>query len=675
MFITLNIYYFKNDIGRIYFADLLGAGVGCLLAILFLDLFGGISGLLIVPAIGAFSALLIAYKMKSKARILVAAAIMILSLFAATKGERSDFFAIKYAKGRALPAYREGFETWSPIGRVRANKQGLSIDEGVRTTISKIRNEEELEPLWSSVLTSVYHIRQGGNVVIIGSGGGIDIWRAHLAKSKKITAVEINPGIVELMTGSLLDFSGGVYALPEVEVHCDDGRHFVSHSEQLFDVIQVSFVDTYTAAGTESSILSENSLYTVEAFDEYWQHLKSDGILTFARWAGRSRGMCETERVTVLAANMLLRHGIKEPWKHIVVLRNPRREDIMPGPGYLSRPLVYEMAVVLVKKSPFEISELSKLKVVAETYKQRPLFIPNEDAGLPRFKELAHVTSFDELNRITEARYRDEYFDLSPPTDDKPYFFSMLRPLDFTKMVKKFPGWRKSSLHTKKYMGIKILKIVITVLVLLAIVFVLGPLFIRVKRISNTIPSLFILAYFSLLGLGFIFIEISAINQFALLLGHPTYALAIGLFSILVFAGLGSLAFSKITIIRSYIIPLLITVLSLISWIVYPMVIESFMHFGIFGSSVVAIICLAPLCFTMGMALPLGVDLLSDKLSDTIPWAFALNGVFSVTGSAFSMALSLQSGFGLTFLIGAICYGVATIVIIFFSKAAGLQKA
>ena len=515
-------------------------------------------------------------------------------------------------------------------------------------------------------MTTAYQIKQGGEVAIIGAGGGVDIWRAHLAQSKKITAVEINSGIIELMRGALRKFSSDVYFLKEVEIEYQEGRHYIGHSNKQFDIIQVSFVDTFTPTGTESSTMSESGLYTVQAFREYWQHLKPDGILTFTRWGGKKRGMGEIERASVLAVDMLLKHGVKEPWKHTVILRNPIRKDALMSRGYLSLPRAHEMAVMVVKKSPFTAAELATIKESVALYKQRPLYIPEEKVGPPQFAKFVHATTLAELKEIAEARYQKLYFDLDPPTDDRPYFFSMLRPFDFFSMAEKFPKWNETSPRKDKYIGIKLLLIVVLILFVLSLLFIVGPLFLRPRKAGQTALSLPLLLYFSLLGLGFILIEISVINQFTYLLGHPIYSLAVSLFSMLVFTGIGSLIFSKLKLKHSFFIPLLITVVAFLAWLGYPVLIEAFMQQEIFLSVVVVVLCLAPLSVMMGMGLPLGVSLLSDSLSETIPWAFALNGVFSVTGSTLAIVFSMQEGFKFTFFTGVVCYAVATVSVIAF---------
>ncbi len=669
IFVTLNIFHFKNDIGRVYFADLVGAGVGCLLSILFLDLFGAIIGLLVVPILSALSALIIAARNRKKTGMVVAGVVVALSVLTATIGEQSGLFEITHAKGHKLKKTKTEYIIWSPMGRIRASKHQIRIDEGVGTTVSRIRSEADLEPLKTSVMTTAYLLKQGGKVAIIGAGGGIDIWRAHMAKSSSITAVEINPGIVELMTGPLREFSKDVYFLPELDFHYEEGRHYISHSNKLFDIIQVSFVDTFTATGTESSTMSEDSLYTVEAFHEYWEHLEPDGMLTFTRWGGESRGMCETERASVLSVDMLLRHGIKEPWKHIIILRNPKEEDVVRGPGYLRLPFVGDMSALVVKKTPFTMAEVETIKQSVRLNKHRPLYIPYDNSGQPEFAKLTRVSSLKELDEAAANRYEETHYELSPPTDDNPYFFSMLKPFDFDEMEREIPDWNTDPTRTERYIGIKLLRIVILILFTLSVLFIIGPLLIRFKKVNNAISSLPMLVYFSLLGVGFIFIEISVINQFTYLFGHPIYSLAVSLFSILIFTGIGSLIFSKLTINRPFIIPLSIAVIALLAWVAYPAIIKSFMHLGIFGSAVIAILSLMPLGLVMGMALPLGVTLLSSKKqSDTIPWAFALNGVFSVTGSTMATAINMQHGFSFTFLLGAICYVIAVLMVLVFSR-------
>jgi len=668
LFVTLNIFFFKEDIGRVYFADLLGAGVGCLVSLLVLDWIGGVMGLLALAALGALPALIIALNTRSRFSIGISAAVIVLTVICIPQGTPDAFIGIKYAKGRDLNNSPDDIIEWSSLGRVRLHNGKFRIDESVNTVILDVDDEKDIEPLRSSVMTSAYHLKKNGSVLIIGSGAGIDIWRAHWAGSRKITAVEINPGIVRIMKGPMLDRTGRVYALDELEVHCDEGRSFISHTDDVYDVIQVSFVDTFTAGGTEASALAENGLYTVEAFQDYWQHLKQDGILTFTRWGGRVNGMSEIERSCSLAVDMMLRQGIREPWKHIIALRNPAREHVIPGSGYDNMPLVGDISALMVKKIPFSSEEIARVEQVVDEFRQRPLFIPASGRSIRDFARIVTTSSLKDLRQITDAEYQKEFLDISPPTDDRPYFFSFLKPLDFLPMQKKFPDWMKDAVRMKLYMGVNVLRFVISVLFLLALVSIAGPLLARLNTIKGIMPGMPMLLYFCLLGLGFIFIEISAINQFAIFLGHPIYSLAAGLFSILVFAGLGSLVYSKIRMKHHFILLALIVCLGLAAWKLYPLLIEGFMHLDTAGRVFVTVISLAPLCFIMGMALPMGVDMLGKRNEEVIPWAFALNGVFSVTGSALAMAMSLQSGFSSTFLVGPLCYAGAAACVLVFSR-------
>ena len=327
-----------------------------------------------------------------------------------------------------------------------------------------------------------------------------------------------------------------------------------------------------------------------------------------------------------------------------------------------------EMAVLLMKKIPFTKKELNEMKKCVTRYNHRIIFSPDEGTGLPEFKELVRTSILDELREKLKNSYDNNFFDLIPPTDNQPFFFSMLKPFDFKKMEKKFPDWQENFARSRKYSSVNLIRKLVIVLFSMAFILILVPLFIRFDRRKKYLSGSPILIYFSFLGLGFMFIEVSTINRFSLLLGHPTYSLTIVLLSILVFAGLGSLAFSKLALKKPEFILYTISIMSFISWIVHSIIVKSFLYSSFNVRAVITILSIAPLCLPMGMALPLGVQLLSRKLEHLIHWAFALNGIFSVTGSALAMFLNLQGGYKLTFLLGVICYLSALIFLFIFKK-------
>jgi hypothetical protein len=656
IYVTLNITFFKKEIGRYYFADLLGAGFGCLLAILLINRLGVFEGLLFSPCLALVAALVISAKNRSVGGLAVAALLMALSVTLSLANKDLKVFSLTHAKGRALernPVY----EDWTPLGRITAPTGDMFlIDEFIKTVIPKIEKPGDVETVKYSVMSTAYHLKKKGKVLIIGPGGGIDLVRAYWARSDEVTGVEINPGIVKAMQGPLKSDKYDIYTLPGVTVHCQEGRNFVNQSKEAFDIIQISFIDTYAAAATGSAALVENTLYTAEAFDAYWKHLEPDGFLTMARWGGNIFGTCEMERVAAMAVEMLLRHGIKDPSRHIVSLRNPSEGDLKKGVGYNQFRKAQNMASLLVKKSPFTKAEIAKIQKIAKLYKFRKFHIPGDKDGHAALKQIITAASFNQLRFVLGNLYKKAYFDLTPPTDEKPFFFSMINPFDFDEMERQKPDWRKSLVNVSKYVGVDRIRRLINILLVMSVVFILVPLLARRERNVDFISAAPMLLYFVALGLGFMFIEVATINRFTLLLGYPTYSLTVVLFSALLSSGLGSLLFERLTTRRYEVIVLAIVCTGIVFWQLHPCLIQRYIEADFFTRAMVSIASIAILFFPMGMALPLGIRVLTARANALIPWAFALNGVFSVTGTVFAMVLNFQGGFSLTYIVGVVCY-------------------
>ena len=120
---------------------------------------------------------------------------------------------------------------------------------------------------------------------MIGPGGGRDLVSALVFGAGHVDGVEINPIIAnDVMRDRFREFSGGIYTHPRVRIAVDDGRSFVRRAPDQYDVIQASLVDTWAATAAGAYTLTENSLYTVEAFNDYLDHLTDGGILTITRW-------------------------------------------------------------------------------------------------------------------------------------------------------------------------------------------------------------------------------------------------------------------------------------------------------------------------------------------------------------------------------------------------------
>ena len=297
--LALAVSRLHHDINRVYGADLAGAAAGCLLFIPVLEVFGGPGPLVGAAALGGVAAACFA---DTRARRFSAVAVAIAAVVALALHGRLQFLDLRFTKAGERPWI---FTKWNSHSRVAVYPEthhdwGLSpkydgphpfsyfmdIDASASTEILVVQEPKDAAFLRYEVTAFPYRIMPpNGESLVIGPGGGRDVWSALVFGARRVVGVEINSIIVnDVMRGRFRGRSGRLYERPEVQVHVDDGRNFIARSRERYDVIQASLVDTWAATSAGAFSLTENNLYTVEAFVEYSQHLDPGGVLAMSRW-------------------------------------------------------------------------------------------------------------------------------------------------------------------------------------------------------------------------------------------------------------------------------------------------------------------------------------------------------------------------------------------------------
>src|SRR5947207_597910 len=300
------------------------------------------------------------------------------------------------------------------------------------------------------------------------------------------------------MRGQFREFSGGIYTHPRVRIAIDDGRSFVRGSSDRYDIIQASLVDTWAATAAGAYTLTENTLYTVEAFDDYLAHLTDDGILTITRW------VFDGLRLVSLAQEACTRHGW-DARSRLAVVQHER------------------VATFLLKKSPFTREELAALHATADRMAFEVLYAPDTPV---RDNDYARLIGASDRQAFYEAFSQD----IRPTTDDRPFFFHT------TKLRDQFQvAFGRSMLFGN---GLSALLTLMGISLALVVLFVVGPLAVR----SGDRPRGWLawLVYFGALGAGFMLLEVAVLQRYVLLLGHPVYSLTVTLFSLLLGTGVGA---------------------------------------------------------------------------------------------------------------------------------------
>jgi hypothetical protein len=664
--LSLAISHLSARVSTVYFADLVGACAGCLLVIPALDRFRGPGTILLAAVLAALASLTFA-PLRSLPRIRsfqLLWVVTVLGLFVVN--HKLNLLQVQYVKGQVegdklyegwnsfsrvavFPEVRDGKPYgWGLSDRYLGGNPGwirLNIDGMAETPISRFdEGWEQVRFLEYDVSSLANYLKAGANVLVIGPGGGRDVLSALLFGQDRVEGVELNPLVVQAVKGRFGEYAGRIYDDPRVRIFVDDGRNHVAKSGERYDIIQASAVDTWAATAAGAFALSENTLYTQEAFRTYYDHLSPDGVLTVSRFVYPFDRYGEALRLTGLALWSWRGAGVADPSQHLVVVgKLSGNED----EGYVS---------LIMKRSTFTLSEVEKLEAVSRDKGFAILFAPfGRGHGLIR----------DFVTAPDYVEFWNTYpIDISPPDDDRPFFFQMLRLTDLPRL-----GWSQiwtpSDGERLRLVPVATLGGLLVIVTVLTLAFVLGPMW-RYKRddLRGSHRSLPFILYFACLGTGFMMIEVGLMQKFVLLVGHPTYALALVLFAILLGSSVGSFLTRSVRPSRAAAVGgalglVLIAALPLYIRLL-PQLQSLYMGAPQETKVALAFAALFPVGLLLGTFFPLGIKQLSGAAEPLIPWCWAVNGATSVFASVFALAVGLQFGISAELMLGWAAYVVAS---------------
>jgi len=677
---------------KVYFWDLLGAGAGCLVVVAGINLFG-------VPGISAMAAtlFLLAAAMFATSKsppmkyLLVAAALVWLPIGGNIE-KALDFQPSKEKWMSKMPDKKITFSKWSPIFRVDAyelppTEDGLMhagqdticagmiygiadeyIPPGTRygfiahdgdacaMMLNPGGDASSFELFDKSILKAPYLLTETPKVLIIGPGGGVDVAMALQAKARSITAVELDPITVDLITNKYADFVGRLYQNPHVNVIVDEGRSYLRRSEEKFDIVQMTGVDTLAALSSGAYVLAENYLYTKKAYKEFLDHLTPDGILSVAIFDFHYKISFprHVARQVSLSVESLKSIGIEKPYQHIAVIASSQVDLETGGEGV-------PHIIILTKKSPFAFDEVRRLKEYADELKYDIWHLPDSTRNNP----CAFIATASDEERTT---YFDEhFFKLTAPTDDAPFFFHYYRWADVLK------GRDVDTGHTGAT-GQLILLLILIFGVIFSVVLIVLPLS-RFQRAGlQTKWKWHYILYFAALGLGFIFLEISYIQRFILFLGYPTYSLTVILFSLLTFSGIGSYISGRLPLAPHNLIVAAFCLLAPVAlgyMVLLPPIFDHFLGASKLVRIVISVILLFPLGLLLGVFFPTGIKIISADYKRFVPWAWGINGCASVIGTVLSIIIAMSHGFSTVTALAVIVYLIGVIAMFQAGRSSG----
>src|SRR6266850_643841 len=663
--IALRLTRGSRRINRLYAADLVGAAAGCAAVALTMGQVGGSGSVALAAAVGMLSASVFSYR--HAARIAACAAVLggCIAGFAPF-AEQAIPIRITSEKKHPLKesASRPVYTAWNTFSRIDVYELPARPDEGwpvpglgvvidggsAGTGIGDLRDGV------SAVLGNPALYRAPGiafvgkerpRVLVIGSGAGREVLEALAFGASSIAAVEVNDIINDVVTRRFRERTGGLFDRPEVRVFSDEGRSFVRRSGETYDaIIAIQTISNSTIAAGAMG-LTESYMFTKEAFEDFLDHLAPDGILLV------TRPRTQLARFAATIREVLEQRGIADAAWHVVGFRSP----LAPfGPRQPHDGLLF-------KKARFTAEELSAIRERLET----------RSAGLPKLgppeilyspldsrpgEPIHDILTTSDLRQF----YREQELDLRPSTDDWPFFNLQVQWSSVGPRSVLYAFGLGGGHLAEHWIAVVAIITLLGQSTIIAVILILLPL-VRFARQGLYVPACWkYLVYFAGLGLGFIMIEIVYLQRFTLFLGQPVYTFSVILATLLLFTGAGAFATDRFgtatprlaaATLGAAIGAMVVTMLAL------PWVFTVSLGLPIAWRVMIAVAAVAPTGFLLGMPFPIGLRMVHGSAPALVPWAWGVNGFFTVIGSALAMLLGPALGFTATSIAAACCYGAA----------------
>lgn len=659
---------------RLYFFDLVGAGLGCLAVVTGLWSLGAPGTVVAAAVVAALASVAFALPLSRRAVLgavgtTLAVAVLGLVLLGHVKlwpsPEKWLHLIMKDPQNNFVT-----FTRWTPIFRTDVYRfkdeefarrfsyagWGLSPNwkDQVPTRAPRLRGIThdgdavavlyefdgdlgKLEMFDHHILATPYVIEREPEVLVIGVGGGADVLNAVAHHCRHVTGIELDPVTVDVVRRQEATFAGRLYDRPDVTIVAGEGRSTLRHSGGTYDLVQLTGVDTMAALSTGAYVLSESYLYTAEAVGELYDHLTPHGMVScivgdFDEHHGFPR---HTMRQVALFARALEDRGIDDVAAHVAVIASTEQTP---------------QVACLLKKDAFTKEDVARL----QEFCQRMGFVPWALPGV----------TIDRLHSAYLGKPRDDRaiflasqpLKLAAPTDDRPFFFSFYRWRNLGKSLDEIDVG-----HTLAT-GQIVLASMLVACTLLCAVLILAPLALARRRDLLTGGVVGHAIYFGCVGLGFMLLEISLIQRSVLFLGYPTYSLSVVLLTLLSSAGMGSFAVGLwgsrpgSRPARMFAALVAVTALHLFG---LPALFHALLGTPLPLRVLVTVAALAPLGFVLGGFFPTGIAIVHATSPRLVPWAWGVNGSASVVGSVLAVVFAMSKGFRAVAVLALVLYGIA----------------
>lgn len=655
--------------GLLYSADLLGAGTGSIFLLYLMSMTGPERSIVLVSCVALAGAFIIGGKKTKVLSIFLIASNAVLFITPGLISPRMSPY-----KGLPLALRYPGAEhistNYSPYSRIDTFKSpavrfapglslkyldtlpeqvGLAIDGGEITAVTNAENGQPLRFLGFLPSALPHELAKRDDVLVLDPRGGIEILLAGYYHSKNINKVESNPLVVKVIRGELDHFSGGIY---NTGIWGGLGRSWLTTQRKKFDLIDIPLTD---AVPSGSFGIAEDYRFTVEAFKEYLDHLKEDGILSIHLF------IIPPPRTELRLFNTLVTSmeemGMKEVEKKIVSIRS------------------WGSVCIIAKRNPFTPGEIEAVRRFSEDRRFDLVHLPGireeETNTYVKMPANDYFRAFKGiLDPAARASFeRDYLFDIRPVRDEAPFFHYYLK-LRNIGAIYSVMGEKWQFFIEEGYL----LPIVFLQVLLLSAVLVTLPAFSRRRNahghspLSATPPPPLSqgktersksLSYFAFLGTGYMFVEVPLVQKMILPLENPSYAFAAVLTSMLISSGFGSLLSQRIAALRGS-SAILATGVFIAGYSLFlPFISAVVTHSPMPVRIASVFVFLMPLAFLMGIPFPVGLKNIGEKFPGVIPWAWAVNGCFSVLAPILAVMLAMVLGFKAVLWIGAGMYLLA----------------
>lgn len=655
--------FFLERAGKAYFYNLLGSGFGIFIILVSLYIIPPKRILLIPIILAILSIALLSLSMGFKYRYIPFIGVPValgLGFFYLGDINILPYKGIKLALN--LPDARVIERRISPFGTLEVvfsskiriapglsfafdgklpEQSGLFLDGDRISALDRISDEGSLKYLLYQTQSVAYILYENPSVFIIGLGGGIPLERAYINKAKSITTSEENPHIPHLLKDSFQDYNNNFFNMDNIHIFRDTGRNLLGIQNRMYDIIEYSELDSPSSSIGGIYATDTDYTLTIQAFQEYINHLNDEGL--FSATVRLNYPPRNLLKLLSIARASLEGPGIN-PLQRVVVIRS------------------WSTGTLLLKKTPFTIKEISKIKSFCERNFFDLVYYPGmkkEEAN--RFNVMEDDLFYENTQLLfnnPDPLMKNYIFNIKPSTDEKPYFSYFIKIRNIPYLFKEM-GNRWLFVVEGGYI---VLFSTFMVTILLAFLFIVFPLLLLGRRVG--IKKIRTILYFGSIALGYMFIEIILMERLRKYISNPIYTNSVILSSLLIFSGIGSYCSDYFTLKKRRTVTLAVTFLIVYSLIFYFLSDSIYLKIAkapFFLKITVSLLLIPPFGFVMGFPFPLGISQIKNRGAPTLAWAWSINGYLSVVASSGVVLLSSNIGLLYSGICALFFYLLATI--------------